>query len=62
MPADLRAPAVPVLISGFDDDPAFTPADAMRRLERYPDARLSISPDKAWGAAHSAMRWLGEYA
>lgn len=39
-------------------DPAFTPADAVRMLERYPDARLSITPDRAWGAAHPAIGWL----
>jgi methylmalonyl-CoA epimerase len=62
LPAPTRPLTAPALISGFDTDPDFTPADAVRRLERYPDARLSISPDRAWGARHSAIRWLGEYA
>ncbi len=60
MPANTRPPASPVLISGFDADPAFTPADAVRMLERYPDARLAITPVSGWGAAHPAMGWLGD--
>lgn len=58
MPTNTRPPAAPVLISGYDADPTFTPADAVRLLERYPDARLAITPDRAWGAAHPAMGWL----
>ncbi|MDZ4698417.1 MAG: methylmalonyl-CoA epimerase [Rhodothermales bacterium] len=59
-PMPVTPSKAPVLLSALDTDPAFTPADAVRMLERYPEARLAITPDWAWGAAHPALQWLAD--
>ncbi|MEZ4701138.1 MAG: methylmalonyl-CoA epimerase [Rhodothermales bacterium] len=65
MPPGAQAPEIPILIAGHDADPAFTPADAVRLLERYPDVRLSISPGNGKGRpslGEETVRWLAGHA